>query len=185
MNAGGARLNHGLHEFEGVEVAAESRFGVGNERSEPVRAVVAFGVMDLVGPHQGLIDAATQIRHAVGRIKTLVGVHLAGIVGVGGDLPISYIDGLQSSLNLLDGLVAGHSAESRDEGLCIVLQQVPQPLRAVAREGVPGVGGTSTWHYSTVFMAAGVGLGSDLQEELTTSQEFAEFLTLASYDLLD
>src|SRR5712692_5721902 len=107
MNAAGARFDHGLHQLEGVEVGAESGFGVGDERSEPVNVniIVAFGVVNLVGAHQGLIDAAHQIGHAVCGIETLVGVRLAGVVGVGGDLPAAYIDGFQSSLYLLDRLV--------------------------------------------------------------------------------
>ncbi len=57
MNAGGACLDHCLHQFESVEVAAESGFGVGDERREPVDVsiivivIVAFGVVDLVGAH--------------------------------------------------------------------------------------------------------------------------------------
>ena len=82
-------------------------------------------MVDLVSAHQGLIDAARQIGHAVGGIETLVGVHLAGIIGVGGDLPAAYINGLQSSLDLLDGLVAGHGTERRDVGLGFVVEQVP------------------------------------------------------------
>ncbi len=127
MDAGGARLDHCLHQLEGVEVAAESGFGVGDERREPidVSIIVAFGMVNLVGAHQRLIDAAHQIGHAVGGIETLVRVHLAGVVGVGSDLPAAYIDGFQSSLDLLDGLVAGHRSERRDVGLGFVVQQVP------------------------------------------------------------
>src|SRR5260370_25638819 len=108
MNAGGARFDHGPHRLGGVEGADESGFGVGGGRSEPVNVVAAFGMVDLIGAHQGLIDAAHHVGHAVGWIETLVGVHLAGVVGVGGDLPAAYIDGFQSGLYLLDGLVESH-----------------------------------------------------------------------------
>ncbi len=36
VDAGGAGLDHGLHQFEGVQVAAETGFGIGDQRSEPV-----------------------------------------------------------------------------------------------------------------------------------------------------
>src|SRR5208283_3802903 len=117
MNAGGARFDHGLHQFEGVEIAAEPGFGIGDEWRKPVHIIVTFGVVDLIGALEGLVDAAHEIRHAVGGIETLVGIHLAGIVGVGSDLPAAYIDGFQSSLDLLNGLVAGNGTKSGDEGL--------------------------------------------------------------------
>ena len=52
MHAGGAGLDHRLHQLEGVQHAAEAGFGVGNDRREPVDVVLAFGVMDLVGAHE-------------------------------------------------------------------------------------------------------------------------------------
>ena len=83
MNASGAGLDHCLHQFEGIQVAAESRFRVGDQRSEPVRFVSAVRMMDLVGAQQGLVQAAHEIRHAIGRIQTLVRIHLRGVVGIG------------------------------------------------------------------------------------------------------
>ncbi len=59
MNARGTRFDHGLHQLESVEVAAESGFGIGDEWREPVDvSMIVFGVVDLVGAHQRLIDAA-------------------------------------------------------------------------------------------------------------------------------
>ena len=40
VHAGGARLDHGLHQLEGVERAAEAGLGVGDDRREPVDRVV-------------------------------------------------------------------------------------------------------------------------------------------------
>src|SRR5260221_14442238 len=96
---GGSRLNNCLHQLEGVEVAAESGFGVGDEGREPidVSIIVAFGMVNLVGAHQRLIDAAHQIGHAVGGIETLVRVHLASVVCVVSHMPAAYIDSLPSS----------------------------------------------------------------------------------------
>ena len=111
VHAGGAGFDHGLHQFESIQVAAETGFGVGDQRSEPVDAILAFGMMNLIRACQGLIDAAAKIGDAVGRIKALVGIHLAGIIGIGRDLPAADVDSFQSGINLLHGLVAGHGAE--------------------------------------------------------------------------
>ena len=51
-----------------------------------------------------------------GRIERLVRIHLAGVVGVGRDLPAREIDGLEPGLHLLQGLVAGQRAERAHEG---------------------------------------------------------------------
>ena len=46
-----------LHDFEGVERAAESGFGVGDDGGEPVDVVAAFDAVDLIGAAEGAIDA--------------------------------------------------------------------------------------------------------------------------------
>ena len=48
----GARLDVRLHDLERVQRAAEAGLGVGDDRREPVRLVVALGVRDLVGAQQ-------------------------------------------------------------------------------------------------------------------------------------
>ena len=53
----------------------------------------------------------------VGRIEALVGIHRAGGVVVGGDLPARQIDRLQTGARLLHRLVAGDRAQRIDEGL--------------------------------------------------------------------
>ena len=87
MHAGGAGLDHRLHQLEGVERAAESGLGVGHDRQEPVACRVALGMLDLVGPPEGAVDPLDHGRHGVGRVEALVGIHLAGSVGVGRHLP--------------------------------------------------------------------------------------------------
>ena len=106
MHAGSTRVNHGLHQFEGVQGAAKPRFGVSYDWREPVSGVFAIHVMDLISTHQGTIDIANDGRHAVGGVQALVGIHLARVIGIGGDLPAAEVDGLQSRLDLLHGLVA-------------------------------------------------------------------------------
>src|SRR5690606_41947335 len=62
------------------QAAAEPGFRVGDDRRDPVRAVFALGVVDLVGAQQRLVDAAYDGGHAVGWVEALVGVHLPGEV---------------------------------------------------------------------------------------------------------
>ena len=58
-----------------------------------------------------------ELRRGVGRIEALVGIHRAGGVGVGGDLPAGEVDRLQAGPHHLHGLVAGHRAQRVDERL--------------------------------------------------------------------
>jgi hypothetical protein len=49
MHSRSARVDHPLHQFEGIERPAESGLGVGEDRSEPVPAVpVPLRPVDLV-----------------------------------------------------------------------------------------------------------------------------------------
>ena len=77
VHAGRARLDHRLHELEGVQHAAETRLRVGHDRREPVDVVLALGVVDLVGAHERIVDPAHDGRHAESPVERLVGIHLA------------------------------------------------------------------------------------------------------------
>jgi len=70
----------------------------------------------------------------VGRIQRLVGIHLAGGIGVARHLPAGQVDRLQAGLHLLHGLVAGQGAEGVDVGL--VVHQLPQLVGAAFGQGV-------------------------------------------------
>ena len=112
VHARGAGLDHGFHEFVGVQRAAEAGFGVGDDRDQPVLdGLDALGEFDLVGAEQGVVDAADHGGDRVGRVERLVRVGVAGVVGVGGDLPAGKVDGPQAGLDLLHGLVAGQRTE--------------------------------------------------------------------------
>ena len=52
MHAGGAGLDHGLHQLESVERPAEARFGIRDDGREPIGRSVAFELRDLVGALQ-------------------------------------------------------------------------------------------------------------------------------------
>ncbi len=77
VDAGGARLDIGLHDLEGVERPAEAGFGIGKDRREPGidRKALAFGRLDLVGALQRSVDAPREFRAGIGGIKRLVGIH--------------------------------------------------------------------------------------------------------------
>ncbi len=139
VDARRARLDHGLHQFIGVEHAAETGFGVRHDGREEVdvafvTGVLAFHPLDLVATRQRIVDAANHLRHGVGGIERLVGIHFAGQVGVAGDLPARQIDGLQAGLDLLHGLVAGQSAQRIDERLAV--QEFPEARGAAAGKRV-------------------------------------------------
>ena len=146
VHARGARLDHRLHQFEGVQHAAETGLGVRDDRREVVDIagvvrVLAFHPLDLVGARERVVDAAHDRRHRVGGIQRLVRIHLAGQVRVAGDLPARQVDGLEAGLHLLHRLVAGQRAERVDERLLV--DQPPQLLRTALRERVLDLDGTT------------------------------------------
>ena len=125
--------DHGLLQLVDVERATEAGFAVGDDRGQPVLdRPVALDLGDLVGAQQRVVDAAHDLRHRVGRVQALVGVGVAGQVGVTGDLPTGQVDGLQAGADLLDGLVAGQRAKRVD--VLHVVQLLPEHLGAAAGE---------------------------------------------------
>ncbi len=129
MDARSPGLDHGLHQLEGVQHAAEAGLGVGHDRGVPLGHLVADPrePRDLVRPLEGLVDAIDQRGNAVGRIEALVGIGLVGGVHVGGDLPTADVDRLQPGLDLLHGLGPGLGPQGADVGLGV--QETPEPLR--------------------------------------------------------
>ena len=134
MHSGGTGFDHRLDQLEDVQRTAEARLRIGDDRRKPIDLVSPFGVIDLVGTLQRLVDSPNDSGNAVCRIETLVRIHLAGEIGVGRDLPAAEIDRFEAGFYLLNSLVASQRAERRDEGLSP--QQLPKFLRAPAREGV-------------------------------------------------
>ncbi len=134
MYAGGARFDHHFHELEGIQRAAESGFGIGDDRCHKVHTILSVHVMNLVGTHQRVVDAANHVGHAIHRIKALVRVHVPAVICVGRDLPAAEIDGFKSRLHLLHRLIAGERAQRRH--VVFVMQQPPQPLSAQAGQCV-------------------------------------------------
>jgi hypothetical protein len=46
VHAGGAGLDHGLHQLEGIQHAAEPGFGIGHDRLQEIDVVIAFGMVE-------------------------------------------------------------------------------------------------------------------------------------------
>ncbi len=72
MDARGTRLDHALHQFEGIERPAEAGFRIRDDRRHVMDRLVAFHMGDLVGAAQRVVDAAHHIRHRRGRVERLV-----------------------------------------------------------------------------------------------------------------
>ena len=123
VNTRRARLDHGLHELEGVERSAEAGLCIRHQRDVPLVRDDPVDPLDVVGALQGLVDALDKVGNAVDRVEALVRVHLTGKVVVGRDLPAADIDGLETRPDLLHGLVARHRAQGANAGR--VSQQLP------------------------------------------------------------
>ena len=63
MNAGGTGFNHRFHQLECIQHAAETRFGVGDDRREEIDLAFSFHVLDLVGPCKRVVDPTHDLRH--------------------------------------------------------------------------------------------------------------------------
>ena len=77
VHAGGAGVDHRLHQLEGVQHAAEAGLRVGDDRREPVDVALAFHGLDLIGARQRVVDALDHRRHRGNRVERLVGIHRA------------------------------------------------------------------------------------------------------------
>ena len=145
VNPGSARIDHLLHELEGVEHAAEARLRIGHDRLQPVDGVVPFGMVDFIRAAQGVVDAPHHRRHRIRRIQRLIRVHLAREVGIARHLPAGQVDGIQSRLHLLHGLITRQGAECVHEWP--LAQVAPQFLRGEPRDRVLHGNGAAQAHH--------------------------------------
>ncbi len=141
MNRRGPRLDHRLHQLEGVQISTKSRFGVGHQRSQPVGFVVSFGVVNLIRAQKRVVQAANEIRHAIRRIQALIGIGLRRVVGISRHLPPAHVNRIEPRCDLLYRLISGHRAQGRDKSARV--QQIPESFRAKARECVLDVNGAA------------------------------------------
>ena len=91
-------------------------------------------MLDLVGSLEGAVDPAAELGAGIGRVERLIGIHGAGGVGVGGDLPAGEIDRLEARADHLHRLIAGDRAERVH--IIVVLEKLPEPVGAAAGEAV-------------------------------------------------
>jgi len=142
VHAGGARDDHVLHQFEGVEHTPEAGFGIRHDGQEVVDEFLvarfdAARPLDLVGTLERVVDAANHGRYRVVGVQRLVGVHGFRGVAVGGNLPAGEIDGFQAGLGLLHGLASGDGAEGIHIALGrFAVHQAPQFFGAALGKGV-------------------------------------------------
>ncbi len=134
MDRSGPGLDIGLHDLEAVQWPAEPGLGIGDDRHEPVALCPAFADLDLVGALEGAIDPPRQLGPGIGGIERLVGVHRAGGVGVGRDLPAREVDCVEPGADLLHCLVASHS--TKGPHWFVALQHLPQPIRPAAGQSL-------------------------------------------------
>ncbi len=136
VDRGRPRLDHGLHQLEGVEHAAEARLGVGDDRRIPVGHLLAQprAGADLVGPLQGVVDPPHQRGHAIDRVEALIGIGLLGGVRVAGHLPAADVNRLQPRLHHFHGLGPGLGPQRADVRLRP--QQPPEAFRPQAGQRV-------------------------------------------------
>jgi hypothetical protein len=105
VHAGGACFDHALHQFVGVQYAAETGFGVSHDWREVVDVafvarVLAGFPLDLVGATERVVDALDHGWHRVHRVQRLVRVHRFGGVVVRSHLPARQVDRLDAGLDL-------------------------------------------------------------------------------------
>jgi hypothetical protein len=140
--AGGTRGDHVLHQFEGVQHAAEAGFRIGHDGQEVVDEFLVARIdaarpLDFVGTLEGIVDAADHGRHRVVGIQRLVRIHGLRGVAVGGDLPARQIDRLEAGLGLLHRLSGGDGAEGIDVTLLrAAIDGSPQLFRAALGQRV-------------------------------------------------
>ena len=79
-------------QFSGPPKPASASATIGANQS---RFAPPSQMLDLVGALQRAVDPPRQLRPGIGRIERLVGIHGAGGVGVGRDLPAGEIDRLR------------------------------------------------------------------------------------------
>ena len=108
---------------------------------------------NLVGAHESVIDGADDGGDAIGWIKALIGIHLAAQIGVGCDLPATQVNGLETGLGHLYGLVSSKGAQRRN--VLLLMKQAPEFLRARTRQRVFHVDGAAKAAHVLVCIGAG------------------------------
>ena len=142
MNARSTGGDHVLHQFESIQHATETGFGVSNDRQEVVDEFLVARVhttrpLDFVSALEGVVDTTNHGRYRVVSVQRLIRVHGFRGVTVGGNLPARQVNSFQTSLGLLHGLTGGDGAESINVALLgAAVDFVPQNLGTALGQGV-------------------------------------------------
>lgn len=88
----------------------------------------------LISTLQGTVESLDKLWDSVGRVQTLVWVHLASSVGITSHLPAAAVDGWKASTDLLHSLVACHG--SQRVHVRHLVHQLPKPLGTTIGESV-------------------------------------------------
>ena len=137
VHRGGAGGDHLLHQFEGVQRAAEAGLGISHDRHDQLArpiTVLPIGPGDLIGPHERVVDPPHHGRHRVDGIEALVGIGVTRQVGIGRNLPARQVDRLQPGFHLLHGLLTSERAERSN--VRSLAEQPPQSLGSMLGERV-------------------------------------------------
>ena len=116
VHAGGAGLDHRLHQLVRVQRAAEAGLGVGDDRREPVRAVPRPPPSRSGRRAAARCSAAARAPARCSPGRGSGRGTSAAEVRVGGDLPAGEVDRLEPGLHHLHRLAAGQRAERGDVG---------------------------------------------------------------------
>jgi hypothetical protein len=87
MNSRCSRFDHRLDQLEDIERSPKPGFRVGDDWHQPMSMVSPLQMADLVSPQQRVVNSLNYRRNTVRRVQALVGIHLAGQIGVGCHLP--------------------------------------------------------------------------------------------------
>ncbi len=93
-----------------------------------MRAALPFQRLDLIEPRERVVQPLDECRDAVDRVEALIGIHFAGGVAVGGDLPAAAVERAQAGSRGLNRLPSRERPERRDG--FVPLEVTPQARSA-------------------------------------------------------
>ena len=87
MHPGSAGFDVRLHDLVRVQRSPETGFRICDDGRKPMALNAAIGMFDLVGTAKRPVNALAQLRSGIRGIQTLIRIHHACRVVVGGHLP--------------------------------------------------------------------------------------------------
>ena len=130
----GARINHGLHQFECIQDATKTSFSVGHDGHKIVHISGTTGALDLICPLESIVDPSHNRGHRIDWVKRLIRIHGVTQIGICSNLPARQINRLDTGFNLLDCLTPRQSTQGRDKILGV--NPTPQFLSTESRQRI-------------------------------------------------